>query len=230
MKKGAGPADTPALQEVGVAYRDLHEFITRLEKEGELRRVRSEVDPVLEVTEVVQRLGREARRAAIPQGLKPHSSAGSNVGPKGPTHPETGPTPTGLGPALLFESPKGSNPTADQRVWKCAAYVLGVRGERTGRDCRADSGIPKDGDAAGVCRQNQNAAETGGARIVLSEERTNRRLPGSRAEREGREPVRLSNSEMLAAGWWAIHHVSPGVHEESGDREAQRGNVPDADL
>jgi len=73
MKKAAGLADK-ALRDRrrGVAYRDLREFIARLEKEGELRRVRVEVDPVLEVTEVVQRLGREARRGAISQGLEPH--------------------------------------------------------------------------------------------------------------------------------------------------------------
>src|SRR5260370_28321889 len=41
-----------------VAYRDLREFVRRLEKEGELRRVRTEVDPNLEITEIVQRVGR----------------------------------------------------------------------------------------------------------------------------------------------------------------------------
>src|ERR1700723_809390 len=51
----------------------------RLEREGELRRIRTEVDPVLEVTEVVQR-------------------AQTMAGPKG--------NPGGM--ALLFEKPKGS--------------------------------------------------------------------------------------------------------------------------
>jgi len=109
IKKAAGLADK-ALRDRrrGVAYRDLREFIARLEKDGELRRVRVEVDPVLEVTEVVQRLGREARRGTIPHALEPHSMARSNVGPKGPTRIEAGQTPAGLGPALLFENPKGS--------------------------------------------------------------------------------------------------------------------------
>ena len=44
-----------------MAYRDLREFIGRLEKEGELKRVRAEVDPVLEITEVVQRKAVECR-------------------------------------------------------------------------------------------------------------------------------------------------------------------------
>jgi 4-hydroxy-3-polyprenylbenzoate decarboxylase len=62
-----------------VGYADLREFVRQLEKEGELRRVKAEVDPVLEITEVVQRV--QAR-----------------PGPQG--------NPGGL--ALLFEKPKGS--------------------------------------------------------------------------------------------------------------------------
>jgi len=63
-----------------VAYADLREFVRRLEKESELRRVKAEVDPVLEITEVVQRVQ-------------------SQPGPKG--------NPGGV--ALLFEKLKGSS-------------------------------------------------------------------------------------------------------------------------
>jgi len=62
-----------------VGYADLREFVKRLEKEGELKRVKAEVDPVLEITEVVQ------RAQALPGG----------DGKPG-------------GRALLFERPKGS--------------------------------------------------------------------------------------------------------------------------
>ena len=62
-----------------MAYRDLREFVKELEKAGELRRIKAEVDPVLEITEVTQRVARDKNRAA-----------GS------------------VGPALLFEKPKGS--------------------------------------------------------------------------------------------------------------------------
>src|SRR6202162_414919 len=65
--------------EACVGYRDLREFVARLEKEGELKRVRAEVDPVLEITEVAQRVARSKTRAA-----------------------------RSVGPALLFEKPKGS--------------------------------------------------------------------------------------------------------------------------
>jgi len=41
-----------------VAYRDLREFIGRLEKEGQLKRIPAEVDPVLEITEITDRVTR----------------------------------------------------------------------------------------------------------------------------------------------------------------------------
>src|SRR6266849_8906922 len=41
-----------------LAYRDLREFVRKLEKEGELTRIRTEVDPNLEITEVTQRVMR----------------------------------------------------------------------------------------------------------------------------------------------------------------------------
>jgi len=41
-----------------VAYKDLREFIARLEKAGELKRISAEVDPVLEITEITQRVTR----------------------------------------------------------------------------------------------------------------------------------------------------------------------------
>ena len=57
----------------------MREFAKRLEKEGELKRVKREVDPVLEITEVVQRAQAQAGPKGIPGGM-----------------------------ALLFEKPKGS--------------------------------------------------------------------------------------------------------------------------
>ena len=62
-----------------MGYADLREFVKRLEKEGELKRIHAEVDPVLEITEVAQRVARDVKRAS-----------------------------NSVGPALLFEKPKGS--------------------------------------------------------------------------------------------------------------------------
>jgi 4-hydroxy-3-polyprenylbenzoate decarboxylase len=48
-----------------VAYRDLREFVKRLEAAGELKRIKAEVDPVLEVTEITQRVTRSGGPALL---------------------------------------------------------------------------------------------------------------------------------------------------------------------
>ncbi len=56
-----------------MAYRDLHEFVKKLEKEGELKRIRAEVDPVLEITEITDRVTRANGPALLfekPKGSK----------------------------------------------------------------------------------------------------------------------------------------------------------------
>ncbi|HMI50341.1 MAG TPA: menaquinone biosynthesis decarboxylase [Candidatus Saccharimonadales bacterium] len=62
-----------------MAYRDLREFVKKLETAGQLKRIRTEVDPVLEIAEITQRVARDPARAA-----------------------------RSVGPALLFEKPTGS--------------------------------------------------------------------------------------------------------------------------
>jgi 4-hydroxy-3-polyprenylbenzoate decarboxylase len=56
-----------------VAYRDLREFVRKLEKEGELKRISAEVDPVLEITEITDRavkMGGPALLFEKPKGSK----------------------------------------------------------------------------------------------------------------------------------------------------------------
>jgi len=48
-----------------VAFRDLREFIHRLEEEGELKRISVEVDPVLEITEITDRVTRAGGPALL---------------------------------------------------------------------------------------------------------------------------------------------------------------------
>ncbi len=62
-----------------MAYNDLREWIAALESAGELKRVRAEVDPVLEITEIADRVSKGAARSYGRPG----------------------------GPALLFENVKG---------------------------------------------------------------------------------------------------------------------------
>jgi len=48
-----------------VAYKDLRAFIKRLESEGELKRISAEIDPVLEITEITQRVTRSGGPALL---------------------------------------------------------------------------------------------------------------------------------------------------------------------
>ncbi len=48
-----------------MAYRDLRQFIEKLEREGELKRIRTEVDPVLEITEITHRVTRAGGPAVL---------------------------------------------------------------------------------------------------------------------------------------------------------------------
>ena len=62
-----------------MAYSDLREWISALDKAGELKRIKAEVDPILEITEITDRVSKWPAR-----------------GHRGPG-----------GPALLFENVKG---------------------------------------------------------------------------------------------------------------------------
>ena len=66
-----------------MAYNDLREWVAALERAGELKRIKTEVDPVLEIAEITDRVSK--------------SIAGE------------GARATPGGPALLFEKPKGSS-------------------------------------------------------------------------------------------------------------------------
>jgi 4-hydroxy-3-polyprenylbenzoate decarboxylase len=63
-----------------LAYNDLREWIAALERAGELKRIKTEVDPVLEIAEITDRVSKSRDSKAKPGG-----------------------------PALLFENPQGSD-------------------------------------------------------------------------------------------------------------------------
>ena len=66
-----------------MAYNDLREWISALDRAGELKRVRAEVDPILEITEIADRVSKAGTRNSSLKNMKPG------------------------GPALLFENVKG---------------------------------------------------------------------------------------------------------------------------
>ena len=61
-----------------MAYNDLREWIAALERAGELKRVKTEVDPVLEIAEITDR---------VSKGNFAGESARAILQPKSPAHP-----------------------------------------------------------------------------------------------------------------------------------------------
>ena len=53
-----------------MAYADLRDFIAALERAGELRRIRTEVDPVLEITEITDRVSKRGGPALLFERVK----------------------------------------------------------------------------------------------------------------------------------------------------------------
>ena len=72
-----------------MAYNDLREWIAALEKAGELKRVRAEVDPILEITEITDRVSKNTTE--LPPNETRLGWGTHKIG----------------GPALLFENVKG---------------------------------------------------------------------------------------------------------------------------
>ncbi|HEY7912266.1 MAG TPA: menaquinone biosynthesis decarboxylase [Blastocatellia bacterium] len=55
-----------------MAYQDLRQFISALEKRGELKRIRAEVDPELEITEITDRVSKRGGPALLFENVRGH--------------------------------------------------------------------------------------------------------------------------------------------------------------
>ncbi len=55
-----------------MAYDDLRQWMAALERAGELNKIRSEVDPILEITEITDRVSKKAGPALLFQNIKGH--------------------------------------------------------------------------------------------------------------------------------------------------------------
>ena len=67
---GSGGASGAAATAVPTHHEGLREFVRLLEERGELRRIRQQVDPVLEITEISQRVMRAGGPALLLENVK----------------------------------------------------------------------------------------------------------------------------------------------------------------
>lgn len=56
-----------------MAYDDLRQWVAALDRAGELKRIRTEIDPILEVTEITDRVSKSGGPALLFQNIKSHS-------------------------------------------------------------------------------------------------------------------------------------------------------------
>jgi 4-hydroxy-3-polyprenylbenzoate decarboxylase len=63
------------MEEPRLAYNDLREWIAALERARELKRVRTEVDPILEITEITDRVSKRGGPALLFENVKGHPRA-----------------------------------------------------------------------------------------------------------------------------------------------------------
>ncbi len=138
-----------------MAYDDLRDWIKTLEKHGELRRIREEVSPELEITEITNRVSKIGSHPSSIFSSKSRSKDGAT----------TGENYAPGGPALLFENVKGHpghkvliNQFGSERRM---ALALGV--ERLDEIAERIHGLINMKPPGGPLRQAQDAAATGRA-------------------------------------------------------------------
>ena len=124
-----------------MAYRDLRDFLKKLEKEGELQRISAEVDPVLEITEITDRAMKAGGPALLferPQGLA--DSGGDESGRHGaPDEPGAGSGFAGRGRGPNLFNPRHAIAARAARQNEDAAEACGAWHRSSPKRCEAAS-------------------------------------------------------------------------------------------
>jgi 4-hydroxy-3-polyprenylbenzoate decarboxylase len=92
-----------------LAYEDLRDWIAALERAGELRRITTEVDPILEITEITDRVSKTPGPAQFMWGgvSDPARASEARQFANAPSFPSSAKSGNAGGPALLFQNIKG---------------------------------------------------------------------------------------------------------------------------
>ena len=109
-------ADVPRQEGQAVSYASLREFVEALDQAGELHRVTAEVDPVLEVSEIVDRVSKS-----------PAATSSEHAAAFDPLHHHLG------GKAILFENVKGAKFPLLMNAWgsyRRIEMALGCDGDK----------------------------------------------------------------------------------------------------
>lgn len=119
-------------------YTDLPSFLSALEKAGELKRIKVEVDPHLEITEIVTRVCKEEGPALLFERVKgsPYPLAINVLGSARRIELALGMTPRALGERLA-QAAQAVQPPQWLKLWKSRRTFLRATAMRTRRSWRA---------------------------------------------------------------------------------------------
>ena len=189
-----------------MAYKDLREWIARLDRAGELTTISQPVSPYLEMAEI-------ADRAAKMPG-----SAGKGAG----------------GPALLFENVTGHagarvlmNQFGSERRMKLALEVDSLDG--IAERIRTLLHPPTPTKFLDKLKLLPMLAEVGSffPKVI---DRSRCTVQAGHPEGEGRGPEQAAGADHLAAGWRPVHHVALRHHARSEVGQTQCRDVSHAGV
>ena len=165
-------------------------------------KIRTEADPILEITEITDRVSK-SRSAQVR-----HRRAGAPV-------------------SEHQRPPRLASP--HQPVWLGGPHESRARSGLARRGRRSHPCLHGRQVSARLPRQGQNAAHAGRDGQVLSEDGHHGRLQGSHQARQ-LLAARLSHPAMLAERCGTLHHSALRDHPRSQNRQAQRRHVSHAGL
>ena len=183
-----------------MAYADLRDFLTRLEADGELIRITAPVSAHLEITEITDRVS------------------------KGPADQNK---------ALLFENVEGStmpiliNAFGSARRMALALGVDDLEDLRRNLARVIDPKLPQ-----GMGEMVKRGTEMLGVlrSIGFGPSMTRRAPCQDIVISENPSLDHAADPDVLAGRWRPVYHAAAGHHARSGDRSAQRGHVPLAEV
>ncbi len=183
-------------------YNDLREWIAALERRGELKRIRAEVDPILEITEITDRVSK---------------TRGSRCGAGGA--------------ALLFENVKGypgSQVLINQfGTARRMNMALGVESlDEVADRLRQFMDVKSPEGFIDKLKMLPMLADMG---KFFPKTVSHRSLQGGHQARQ-LVAARFPDPAMLAEGRWTIHHSAMRDHARPANRQAQCRHIPHAGL
>ncbi len=182
-----------------------------------------------DLREWISALDRRRRTDPHQSRSRPHPGDRRNHRPRLQVGTARQPRPRRAGAAVRERQGLSRLEGAHQPVRLRAPHENGARRRLARRNCRPHQDVHGREVAAGVARQNQDAAHAGRDGQVLPQRSLDRPVQRSDQARQ-LLAARFPHPAMLAARRRTLHHAAVGHHQRPEDRQAQRRHLSHADL